>query len=57
MNVVKGFLRDDSGATAVEYGLLVALISISIVAAVKTLSGNLQTTFSTASDGLANAGK
>jgi pilus assembly protein Flp/PilA len=39
------FLKDDSGASAVEYGLLVALIAAVIVGAVTLLGGNLQQTF------------
>lgn len=38
-------LRSDRGATAVEYGLMVALIAIVIIAAVTTLGGNLKTMF------------
>ncbi len=37
--------RDDRGATAVEYGLLVALIAVVIIAAVTAIGLNLQTTF------------
>jgi pilus assembly protein Flp/PilA len=39
------FLKDDSGASAVEYALLVALITAVIVGAVTLLGGNLKTTF------------
>jgi pilus assembly protein Flp/PilA len=39
--------RDERGATAVEYGLMVALIAIVIIAAVTLLGGNLQTLFNT----------
>jgi pilus assembly protein Flp/PilA len=39
------FLKDDSGASAVEYGLLVALIAAVIVGAVTLLGANLQATF------------
>jgi pilus assembly protein Flp/PilA len=39
------FLRDDKGASAVEYGLLVALIAAVIVGAVTLLGGNLKATF------------
>ena len=40
-------LRSDRGATAVEYGLMVALIAIVIIAAVTLLGGNLSKLFST----------
>lgn len=38
-------LRDEEGATAIEYGLLAALIAVVIIAAVTTIGGTLQTTF------------
>ena len=40
------FLKDERGASAVEYGLLVAMIAAVIVGAVTLLGGNLQQTFS-----------
>jgi pilus assembly protein Flp/PilA len=40
-------LRDDRGATAVEYGLMVALIAIIIIAAVTLLGKNLSSLFNT----------
>lgn len=40
-------LRNEEGATAVEYGLMVALIAIVIIAAVTFLGGNLSTLFHT----------
>ena len=39
------FFRDEAGASAVEYGLLVALIAAVIVGAVTLLGGNLKATF------------
>jgi len=39
------FLRDEDGATMVEYGLMVALIAAVCVGAVTTLGGNLNTLF------------
>lgn len=41
------FLRDDSGATAIEYGLIAALIAVVIISAVTLVGSNLTTTFST----------
>ena len=38
-------LRKEEGATAVEYGLMVALIAVVIIAAVTLLGGNLNTLF------------
>ncbi|MFJ6279824.1 Flp family type IVb pilin [Arthrobacter subterraneus] len=37
--------RDETGATAVEYGIMVALIAVVIIAAVTLLGGGLQSTF------------
>jgi len=42
------FLRDESGATAIEYGLIVALIAVVIIGAVTTLGSNLNGTMTTA---------
>ena len=39
------FFNDDSGATAIEYGLIAAGISVAIIAAVNTLGTNLNATF------------
>jgi pilus assembly protein Flp/PilA len=47
-NVAVRFLADRSGATAIEYGLIVALIAVVIIAAVTTLGTNLNTSLSTA---------
>jgi pilus assembly protein Flp/PilA len=45
-NLISGALRrDDRGATAVEYGLMVALIAAVIVTAVTLIGTNLNTTF------------
>jgi pilus assembly protein Flp/PilA len=48
------FLRDERGATAVEYGLLTALISVAVMATLSALGTGLATTFSTASAQLAD---
>ena len=45
MERIRKFLRNETGASAVEYGLLVALIAAVIVGAVTLLGGNLQATF------------
>ncbi len=49
MKFVKRFRKDESGATAIEYGLIAAGISVTIIAAVTSLGGQLKTTFETAS--------
>ncbi len=40
------FAKDESGATAIEYGLIAALISVAVISAATTLGGNISTTFS-----------
>ena len=56
-NFTKRFLQDQSGATAIEYGLIAAGISVAIIAVVNTLGQQLVGTFSSVSNSLANAGK
>jgi pilus assembly protein Flp/PilA len=46
------FGRDQSGATAIEYGLIAACISVAIIAVVQTLGVNLNATFTTVSNAL-----
>ncbi len=55
MKTLKKFVRDDSGATAIEYGLIAALVSVASIAALKTLTSNLNSTFSHVSTNLASA--
>jgi len=45
MPFLSRFLRDQSGATAIEYGLIAALVSVAIITAVTTLGTNLSGTF------------
>jgi pilus assembly protein Flp/PilA len=56
MERIKNFFKDESGATAVEYGLLVALIAVVIIGAVTTLGTNLSDKFDEVARGVANAG-
>ncbi|MDB5424804.1 MAG: pilus subunit protein PilA [Phenylobacterium sp.] len=42
---VTRFLKDESGATAIEYGLIAALIAVVLVTALTALGGKLGTTF------------
>jgi pilus assembly protein Flp/PilA len=49
---IRRFLQDDTGATAIEYGLIAAGIAVAIIVAVQTLGTNLNTTFSTVSGSL-----
>ena len=43
--VVSRFLKDQSGATAIEYGLIAALIAVAIITALTTVGSNLGATF------------
>jgi pilus assembly protein Flp/PilA len=45
MNLVRKFLADETGATAIEYGLIAAGISLAIIAAVNGLGTKLNTKF------------
>jgi pilus assembly protein Flp/PilA len=56
-SVLIRFARDNSGATAIEYGLIAAGISVAIITVVNTLGGQLQNTFTNVSTQLGNAGK
>jgi pilus assembly protein Flp/PilA len=56
-SLVKRFVKDESGATAIEYGLIAAGISVAIIAAVKGLGTQLNSTFGTITSQLASAGK
>ena len=51
MNHIKRFVRDEEGATALEYGLLAALIAAAIVASTQALGTQVIATF----DGIATA--
>ena len=46
------FLNDESGATAIEYGLIAAGISLAIIAAVNGLGGKLSGTFTSINNSL-----
>jgi pilus assembly protein Flp/PilA len=45
MNPIAPFWSDESGATAIEYGLLAALINVVIIGAIKLTGSNLSGTF------------
>ena len=45
-NLISRFVRDESGATAIEYGLIAALVAVVLIAALKALGTSLSTTFS-----------
>jgi len=48
-------LRDEQGATAIEYGLIAALIAVAAITAMQSLGNELNTTFTTVSDNLSTA--
>lgn len=49
-------LRDSKGATAIEYGLIAALIAVAAITAMGTLGTTLNETFTNASDAMKNDG-
>jgi pilus assembly protein Flp/PilA len=52
MSLIKSFLGNESGATAIEYGLIAAGISVAIIAVVQGLGTKLTSTFQSVSDSL-----
>jgi len=53
--MLKSFLRDESGATMIEYGLVAALVSVAAIIALQILGGQLQIIFNTVSSYLSSA--
>jgi pilus assembly protein Flp/PilA len=51
-NFITRFFADESGATAIEYGLIAALISVAIITAATTMGTKLSSTFSSVSNQL-----
>ncbi len=49
------FLTDESGATAIEYGLIAALVSVAAIGALTALGGSLNTMFQTVSSAVSTA--
>jgi pilus assembly protein Flp/PilA len=54
-SLVSRFIKDESGATAIEYGLIAALISVVIIGVLTAIGGNLNTALGRVRDGLAAA--
>ena len=52
MRTLRSLLADESGATAIEYGLIAALVSVAIIGILGTLGENLLTPFTTVADEL-----
>ena len=55
-NLFARFAKDESGATAIEYGLIAALIAVAAITAMTTVGTELIAKFTTISDTLKNAG-
>jgi pilus assembly protein Flp/PilA len=52
MNIISRFVRDESGATAIEYGLIAALIAVVIIGGIRIIGTDLSTTFASVAAGL-----
>ena len=52
MRTLTTLLKDDSGATAIEYGLIAALIAVVVITTVRTVGTNLKTTFTSVATAL-----
>lgn len=55
MKKLYNLLKDESGATAIEYGLIAALISVVIIAALQVVGGQLNATYSKVGSALGTA--
>ena len=55
MQKIRDFVADESGATAIEYGLIAALIAVGIIVAATTLGGNLSGLFNRIGSKMAGA--
>lgn len=55
LNLVKEFAVNESGATAIEYGLIAALIAVVIITAASLLGNNIRNTFTAISTAVSNA--
>lgn len=50
--LINKFFNDEDGATAIEYGLIAALIAVAIIAALQAVGSNLQATFNNVASSL-----
>ncbi|MEQ1698049.1 MAG: Flp family type IVb pilin [Hyphomicrobiaceae bacterium] len=55
MNTIARFAKDESGATAIEYGLIAMLISVAIITILRTVGTSLNTVFTNVNTGLTGA--
>ena len=54
-NLLKNLIQDESGATAIEYGLIAALVSVAAIGALTAMGTSLDSMFTTVSTSLATA--
>jgi len=54
-NIIRELLKDESGATAIEYGLIAALVSVAAIAALTAMGSSLETMFNRVAGELNNA--
>lgn len=52
MSFIRKFVKNSKGATAIEYGLIAALIAVAAVSAMTTLGGKISTTFNNVSSNM-----
>jgi pilus assembly protein Flp/PilA len=52
MRTIRNFIRNSKGATAIEYGLIAALIAVAAIGAMSALGGKLKNTFSNVSNNM-----
>jgi pilus assembly protein Flp/PilA len=57
MNLFSRFMSDESGVTAIEYGLIAAIVAVGIIAALGNVKTALQTTFNSVGTNLNTASK
>ncbi|MBB3349369.1 MULTISPECIES: Flp family type IVb pilin [unclassified Sphingomonas] len=55
MQKIRAFLKNNKAATAIEYGLIAALVAVAAISAMKGLGNQLNNTFSTTTSKMANA--
>lgn len=55
IDTIKNFLSDESGATAIEYGLIAALVSVAAITALGSLGNSLGTMFNSVANRLSDA--
>ncbi len=54
MQFIRKLIRNTDGATAIEYGLIAALIAVAAITAMQGMGNQLQTTFNSSSSGMAS---